>query len=160
MTIYHGSTVSVEKPQILPSNRMLDFGIGFYTTSNLEQAIRWAKIVAAKQETDKSVITEYEFDFDSACNDLVVITFDKPDKKWLDFVCLNRSGKSYPTHYDIACGPVANDQVFTVVSLYEQGILSEEAALMEMKVRELYNQILFYSADSLKYCNYVCHKTV
>ena len=54
MTIYHGSTVPVEKPQILPSNRMLDFGIGFYTTSNLEQAIRWAKIVAAKQETDWS----------------------------------------------------------------------------------------------------------
>ena len=62
--------------------------------------------------------------------------------------------------YDIVSGPVANDQVFTVVSLYEQCVLSEETALMEMKVRELYNQILFHSADSLKYCNYVRYKSV
>ena len=160
MTIYHGSTVPVEKPQILASNRMLDFGVGFYTTSNLEQAIRWSEIVAAKQETDKCVITEYDFDFNTACNDLVVIKFDKPDKLWLDFVCLNRSGKEYPTHYDIASGPVANDQVFTVVSLYEQGVLSEAAALMEMKVRKLYNQILFHTAKSLNYCNYARHKQI
>ena len=98
--------------------------------------------------------------YDSAHNDLVVITFDKPDKAWLDFVCLNRSGREYPGHYDIAYGPVANDQVFTVVSLYEQGVLSEETALMEMKVRELYNQILFHTANSLKYCDYVRHRQV
>jgi hypothetical protein len=34
VNIYHGSDVVVEKPEILPSNRLLDFGIGFYTTSN------------------------------------------------------------------------------------------------------------------------------
>lgn len=43
MNIYHGSDIVVEKPQILQSNRLLDFGIGFYTTSNKEQAIRWAE---------------------------------------------------------------------------------------------------------------------
>lgn len=28
MNIYHGSDVVVERPEILPSNRLLDFGIG------------------------------------------------------------------------------------------------------------------------------------
>ncbi|MCT4543646.1 MAG: DUF3990 domain-containing protein [Vallitalea sp.] len=40
MNIYHGSDVIVDKPKILKSNRLLDFGIGFYTTTNKEQAIR------------------------------------------------------------------------------------------------------------------------
>ena len=40
MIIYHGSTITVDKPEILPSQRMLDFGQGFYTTTNEEQAKR------------------------------------------------------------------------------------------------------------------------
>jgi hypothetical protein len=38
LTIYHGSIIPVEIPKILKSERMLDFGDGFYTTSNREQA--------------------------------------------------------------------------------------------------------------------------
>ena len=33
VNIYHGSDVVVEKPEILQSSRLLDFGTGFYTTS-------------------------------------------------------------------------------------------------------------------------------
>jgi hypothetical protein len=36
MTVYHGSTVAVETPIILQSERKLDFGEGFYTTPNRE----------------------------------------------------------------------------------------------------------------------------
>jgi len=43
MTIYHGSDTPVKNPKILISNRLLDFGEGFYSTSSLEQAQRWAK---------------------------------------------------------------------------------------------------------------------
>jgi len=43
MILYHGSNVVVERPKILQSVRMLDFGVGFYTTSNKEQAVRWAE---------------------------------------------------------------------------------------------------------------------
>ena len=136
---------------------MLDFGEGFYTTSNRSQADRWAEIVSAKRKTNARVITEYEFDFDAAKKELTVISFDKPDSIWLDFVCFNRSGRIPVEHYDIATGPVANDQVFTVVVLYEQGVLSKEAAIMELKVRELYDQILFHSGQSLNYCHYIRH---
>jgi len=38
MRIYHGSDVVVKIPKILTANRLLDFGEGFYTTSNYEQA--------------------------------------------------------------------------------------------------------------------------
>jgi hypothetical protein len=40
MRIYHGSDIAVPEPEILGSNRLLDFGEGFYTTSSFEQACR------------------------------------------------------------------------------------------------------------------------
>ena len=155
--VYHGSILPVESPKILKSERMLDFGEGFYTTSNREQAERWSEIVAVRRKTDMRVITEYEFDFVAAGKELIIISFDKPDDEWLDFVCLNRSGHISPKPYDIVIGPVANDQVYTVVILYEQGVLSKEAAIIELKVRKLYNQILFHTEKSLKYCRYLRH---
>ena len=155
MIVFHGSTVPVQTPKILKSSRFLDFGYGFYTTSNIEQAKRWSEIVAVKHKTDTCVVSEYEFDFEAAVRELTVISFENPDDKWLEFVCQNRSGQTLATHYDVAIGPVANDQVYTVVTLYEQGVLSKEAAIMELKVRKLYNQILFHTEKSLNYCNYL-----
>ena len=43
MILYHGSTVPVEKPEIRISESFLDFGTGFYTTTSLQQAERWAR---------------------------------------------------------------------------------------------------------------------
>jgi hypothetical protein len=160
MIVYHGSTIHVQAPEILEASRMLDFGKGFYTTTNKEQADRWAEIVAEKQKRKSRFITEYKFDFESACNDLTIISFTKPDESWLEFVCANRSGRIVDGTYDIAIGPVADDQVYTVVLLYEQGVLSKEAAIMELKVRELYNQILFHTEKSLDYLRYIRHYVV
>ena len=160
MIIYHGSIIPVEVPKILKSGRMLDFGEGFYTTSNREQAERWSEIVAVKRKTNIRVISEYEFDFAAAKKELIVISFDNPDDKWLEFVCLNRSGRLPAELYDIAIGPVANDQVYTVVTLYEQNLLSKEAAVTELKVRKLYNQILFHTEKSFNYCRYLRHTEI
>jgi hypothetical protein len=160
MIVYHGSTVPVQTPKILQSGRMLDFGEGFYTTSNQEQAERWSHSVAAKRKMNNHFITKYEFDIESASKELSVIYFDKPDEAWLEFVCLNRSGKTPIMPYDIAIGPVADDQVYTVVVLYEQGVLSKEAAIIELRVRELYNQILFHTEKSLSYCRYILHTEI
>ena len=38
MILYHGSNVAVESPALIKQNRYLDFGFGFYTTTNMEQA--------------------------------------------------------------------------------------------------------------------------
>ncbi len=45
MTLYHGSNVEVREPKILKANRGLDFGVGFYTTTNHDQAVAFAKRV-------------------------------------------------------------------------------------------------------------------
>ena len=46
--------------------RMLDFGAGFYTTSNKEQAIRWAQRISALRQEREQYISSYDFDVDGA----------------------------------------------------------------------------------------------
>ena len=39
MVLYHGSNVEVKEPRILEPSHALDFGPGFYTTLNRNQAV-------------------------------------------------------------------------------------------------------------------------
>ena len=39
MILYHGSNVEVKEPKVLVPSHALDFGPGFYTTLNLDQAV-------------------------------------------------------------------------------------------------------------------------
>jgi hypothetical protein len=154
MIVYHGSNVVVEQPEILQSERMLDFGIGFYTTSNKEQAMRWAEKVAGRREPGEQIVSVYEFDFESAERELSIIQFDKPTENWLDFVCTNRSGRKPVDSYDIVIGPVADDMVYTVVQFYENGVYNRDDAIKRLKVEALFNQILFHNERALKYCHF------
>ena len=38
-------------------------------------------------------------------------------------------------------GPVANDKVFTTVNLFESGVLSAEAAILQLKAYKTYDQL-------------------
>jgi len=154
MIIYHGSTIVVDKPKILPSERFLDFGSGFYTTTNKEQATRWALRVAARRKIETKIISVYEFDYESAKKDLQVIHFDHPDKEWLNFICACRSGKSIMEEYDLVFGPVADDNVYATVQLFELGVLNEEEAVKRLKVERLFSQILFHTEKALSLCRF------
>jgi len=154
MILYHGSNVVVKKPEILQSGRMLDFGTGFYTTSNKEQAIRWAEKVSVRREPKNQVLSIYEIDFGAAKKELEIIHFDAPNAEWLDFVCNNRCGRKTVTPYDIVIGPVADDKVYSVIQFYENGVYNREDAIKRLKVEGLYNQILFHTEKALMHCHF------
>jgi hypothetical protein len=160
MVVYHGSNVAVKTPKIFQSERKLDFGGGFYTTFNREQAVRWSARVAEREKSAIRAITEYEFDIIAADKEARILRFEKPDDVWLDFVCANRLGRKLPEPYDIAIGPVANDAVYTTILLYEQNIYDKDEAIKRLKVQELYNQVLFHTENSLRFCRYVRHETI
>ena len=46
MTPYHGSNTEVAVPRLLRSVRTLDFGPGFYTTMNRDQAVTCFEVAA------------------------------------------------------------------------------------------------------------------
>lgn len=152
MKIYHGSYVVVEKPEILKSNRLLDFGIGFYTTSNKGQAVRWAEKVSLRNNIDKKFISVYNFDIDKAKKELSIIEFTSVDESWLDFITTNRRGKEIQEKYDIVIGPVADDNVYLTVKLFETGVLDKDEAIKRLKVEKLFDQILFHTKQGLEFC--------
>ena len=122
MIVYHGSCFIVNEPRIINENRALDFGFGFYTTSNLDQAKKWANIVAYRNNIESRYINKYFFDITNALKDLKILCFKEADEKCFDFVCLNRQ-KKYTGEYDIVIGPVADDQVYKVIVQFENGYI-------------------------------------
>ena len=145
MKLYHGSTVAVRKPSLRPGRQNADFGKGFYTTSNLEQALRWAHIKKERQDAYRAVVSVYEFDETLLDNpDLNIRRFTGADEAWLLFVTDCRKSRKHD--FDLVQGPVANDKVFTTVNLFESGVLSAEAAILQLKAYKTYDQLSFHTA--------------
>jgi hypothetical protein len=68
--------------------------------------------------------------------------------------------KSRPHNYDIVQGPVANDKVFTTVNLFESGVLSAEAAILQLKAYKTYDQLSFHTARTICALQFVESKDV
>jgi hypothetical protein len=149
MRVYHGSDILVEIPRIMQPIRALDFGAGFYTTANEEQAKSFAKRVQERNDSAESHISVYALDFE-LLKKLKLLFFSKPNKKWLDFVSANRNETYTGETYDIIYGPVANDTIFKTFIAYQNGILSERETLKRLKIRPLYNQLVFTNEESIK----------
>ena len=58
--------------------------------------------------------------------------------------------------YDLAIGPVANDDVYRTVQIYLAGIITKEQALETLKVKRLFNQYVFASEQALSLLKFVC----
>jgi hypothetical protein len=151
MKLYHGSTVIVNSPMIIDSQRFLDFGKGFYCTTEKKQAESWSKI-KQKREGKNTFALVSVFDFDEkllTTNQLIIKEFNDANKDWLEFVVLNRNGKT--SHkFDIVKGPVANDTLYAVLSLYESGVLTQNETIARLKTHKLFNQISFHTLLALK----------
>lgn len=155
MILYHGSNVAVSKPQLIHQNRFLDFGSGFYTTTNKEQAIAFANKVYKRRREGAKVVSIYELDEQIAFVECSVLRFDSPDEAWLDFVFENRSGNYKGKEYDLIYGPVANDDVYTTFILYNAGALTKEQTLETLKIKKLYNQMVFTTEKALRYLKFI-----
>ena len=92
MRLYHGSNVEVPAPKLIRQNRFLDFGFGFYTTTNREQAIAFADKVYKRSREGSRVVNIYEIDETVAFAECFVLRFAFPDEDGLDFVSENRAG--------------------------------------------------------------------
>ena len=160
MRLYHGGSVAVPHPQpVSPErNRPLDFGSGFYTTTSLEQARRWIGIRRGQDASfGKGVISEFEVDDVAlAGSGLKIKRFSPSDlDPWFDFVMANRHVRGFVHDYDVVIGPVANDKVFTTLTLYETGVLDKIQAILQLKTYVLWDQYLFHTEASLQYLRYL-----
>ena len=157
MKLYHGSTEIVVKPQIVEPNRALDFGRGFYTTSDINQARRWVKLRLNNYNLSVRYINIYEYKYQ---NKLKLRTFRSANESWIDFVHKNRVLIDYEHGYDVVRGPVANDNVYLSFNLYESGIIDKSELIKRLKTYKLADQILFHTEISLDSLSFIGYKEV
>ena len=151
--MYHGSNVEVKEPRILKPSHALDFGPGFYTTLNRDQAVDFAgKVVLRKGGIP--VVNEYEIDENIAFGFCDVLKFDQPNEVWLDFVCSCRDGVNVAEGRDFIFGSVANDDVYRTLTLYREGEITKKETLERLKIKQLYNQLVFATAKALTFIRF------
>ena len=160
MILYHGSTALVEKPEIHKGDVYLDFGIGFYTTTSYEQAERWAKIKMRRKNTDIGYVSIYEFDLEKAEKELYIRRFESADETWLTFVADNRRGQSVADHADMHIGPVADDNVYQTIRLFETGAYDAEYTVKKLKTEVLHDQWTLHTDKILAYLTFIEAKEV
>ncbi len=150
MLLYHGSNIEVSNPQILESDRRLDFGKGFYLTSSFEQAKRWAELTVKRRGSGKETVSVFKFD-ESMASELKILHFTQAQKEWLEYVTMNRKNQIIPDDdYDIVIGPVANDRTMPVISLYFTGIYDIEETIKRLMPQKLCDQYTFRTEKAIE----------
>ena len=159
MILYHGSDQVIKTPELRFSTRTLDFGAGFYTTTNREQAVNFAVKVYTRSIREGNTprgkfISVYEVDYKKMKQEFDILHFKSADESWLDFVMANRRNTYNGKKYDVICGPVANDTIYRTLIAFEDGVLSAEDTIARLKVRQLFDQMTFVSERSLSFLKY------
>ena len=140
ITLYHGSNIKVEKPEILVMGFYKDFGYGFYCTNLEKQARKWALT-----KRGDSIVSVYRF-----CKNetLKTLSFPEMSEAWLDFVIDCRRGIKHD--FDIVEGPMADDQIWDYVEDLMDGTITKEAFWVLAKFKHPTHQIVFCTPKALE----------
>ena len=99
-------------------------------------------------ETGKAAIVNV-YELAEEWDDFNVLSFEKENEKWLDFVCACRKGQPLNKEYDIIIGNVADDDVFKTVDMYFRGLWDKEKVLGELRYYKMNNQICIVNQETL-----------
>lgn len=149
ITLYHGSYISVPLPLVGLGRKKVDFGQGFYLTNLHEQAKAWAGTIAQRKGRNvKPIVSAYTFDYPAVKNGgFRVKVFDSYNLEWLEYVIDCRRGGEMQKQYDIVEGGVANDNVIDTVEDYENGIITAEQALGQLRYKRVNHQICILNQE-------------
>lgn len=156
--LFHGSYTEVSSPLVKLGRRKVDFGQGFYLTRLREQAESWAKVISTRKGRNaNAVVSVFSLDWESLLkNDYRIKSFDSYNLEWLEYVIDCRRGGSMQEQYDLVEGGVANDNVIDTVEDYENGIITAEQALGQLKYKAVNHQICILNQDIVdKYLTFV-----
>lgn len=160
--VYHGTIelnrTSLEKGIDLQySKKYLDFGMGFYTTSNYEQAASFA-IKRSMILGSKPVVISYNINKELLEHiTMNCLLFDSPNEKWYEFVYNNRVKSEHMISdfhnktgkYDVVYGYVADENIGLLTQKAQKKQIDFRFFVQAVKPFYGYNQLSFHTADSL-----------
>lgn len=145
--VYHGSNISIQNPSLSFGRDDADFGCGFYVSTRLEMAEKWA----CRKKTP--VISKYTLDLQR----LEIYEFS-PNAEWLKFVIDNRKTAAFShdmEKYDLFIGATADDKLFATIEQYESGFISEATAVEVINCMKVGTQICIRTDNGLNNLKYI-----
>ncbi len=167
--VYHGSINIIDKPTYGFGKAYNDYGLGFYTTEDMELAKEWAV------EEDKSgFANKYELDL----SDLKVLNLSDADSLcWISILLMNRYfdlksdiakvGKEYILNnyqvnyeeYDVIIGYRADDSYFMFANDFLNNSLSIRSLEKALKLGNLGIQIVLKSKKAFTKLKFIGYET-
>lgn len=133
MILYHGSTVDIERIDLMKSKPNKDFGRAFYLSTDYAQAMEMAQFKAEFTEMPP-VVNVYSFD-ETLLREFKCKRFEAYTEEWAHFVYNHRTEPQGLTlhDYDVVYGPIANDTIGAQITRYKQGYISFEEFLQRIQ---------------------------
>lgn len=150
MILYHGTNAIIQNIDLSQSRVGKDFGLGFYLTTDKQVAHRQAERKFEQFGEGEAKVYKYYID-DEALKALHVLRFESYTLEWARFVLSNRKNRTRNQlhDYDVVIGPIANDVVGYQIRRVEEGIISEEQFLEEIKFHTITIQYLFSTPKAI-----------
>lgn len=161
--VYHGTSeqnrISLENGIDLEySKNYLDFGKGFYTTSNHQQAVDFA-FRRAEFSNGNPIIISYNINkelFEQLTINCLI--FDSPNEKWYEFIYNNRVKSEYMLsefhnknyEYDVVYGKVADKDIGRLTRKAQKKQIDFQEFVRGIKPFDDYDQMSFHTINSLK----------
>ena len=156
MILYHGTNAEILQIDLAQSRVGKDFGLGFYLTPDRNVAQRQAERKFAQYGDGETRVYEYSV-ADSSLKDLKVLRFDEYSLEWSRFILQNRKNRTHTQlhDYDIVIGPIADDVIGYQIRRVEEGIITEQQFLEEIKFHSVTIQYMFATQKAINlYKNY------
>lgn len=155
--LYHGTDSFFECPDLSKCRPHKDFGKGFYLTPDLAVAKRMAERCVERSDWQGAPKYVYVYVFDDADLSSLNIRRFAPvvDEAFARFVLANRQPRSKaPDHnrdnrHDIVIGPIADDRMGVLFRRFEDGEVSIDYLVNELKFRKLSIQYSFHTKRAL-----------
>ena len=144
MILYHGTNATIQNIDLNQSRVGKDFGLGFYLTTDEQVAIRQAARKLEQFGEGEAKVYRYSFD-EAETQNLNVLKFEEYTLEWARFVLDNRKNRTRQQihDYDVVIGPITDDVVGYQIRRVEEGIITEEQFLEEIKFHTITTQYMF-----------------
>lgn len=151
MNLYHGTNAEILQIDLGESRVGKDFGLGFYLTPDRQVAQRQAERKFEQYGVGCAHVYKYSVE-DTAMQALRVLRFDSYTLEWARFVLMNRKNRTRKQvhDYDIVIGPIADDVIGYQIRRVEEGIITEEQFLEEIKYHTVTIQYMFATEKAVQ----------
>lgn len=157
MRLYHGTDAFFERPDLSKCRPFKDFGRGFYLTPDLSVAKRMAE--RSVERSDWQGAPKYVYVYDLDDSDLAALKVRRftstVDKAFAMFVMANRQSRTKAAdhnrdnRFDIVIGPIADDKMGVLFRKYEDGEVTLDYLINELKFKKLSMQYSFHTNKAL-----------